>query len=129
MEAQSPAADAPRPASAPQGAAPAVQVGGRGASEGSETLPIQVAAPAAVPAEAPVVARSALSGAALEEVRREAMRVITEEVGPLGASLVARLERARNGDELRRLLESASVVVGSARGDEAAAAFRARFMH
>jgi hypothetical protein len=93
------------------------------------------AAPAA-PADAPAAAAplaaaapAAPTGAELDALRRDVVRVINEQVGPLAGSLVARLERTRSADELRPLLDSASRVVGLMRGDEAAADFRARFMN
>ena len=59
--------------------------------------------------------------------RRDAVRQLTDQVGPVGEALAMRMERCRNADELRPLLGVAKQMIGSARGNAAGAAYEARF--
>jgi hypothetical protein len=91
-----------------------------------EVVSVSDAARAAAPAGAPGTA--APYGPAFEALRRDVVRHVNDQVGPMAESLAIRLERARSADEIRPLLETAWKLVGNVRGTEAAAAFRARFI-
>ena len=60
-------------------------------------------------------------------LRREAVRALTELVGPLGDIVAMRVERARSIDEWRAAVVLAVQIIGNTRGKEAANAYAARF--
>jgi hypothetical protein len=60
-------------------------------------------------------------------LRRDAVRLLTDQIGPMSESLAIRMERARGVDELSPLLATAAQLIGNARGAPAAAAYLARF--
>jgi hypothetical protein len=88
-----------------------------------QPMPATAGPPAAAPA-APAPPRPALS---LEQRRREAVRLLTDQLGPMADALAIRIERSRNADELRSALALAVQVLGNTRGRGAAEAFAARF--
>ena len=69
-----------------------------------------------------------LSDRDLATVRRDAVRALTDELGPLAESVALRIERSRSFDELRPLLQRAAQMVETARGAAAAQVFRNRFL-
>lgn len=81
--------------------------------------------PQAPPAAAAVTAAPA--GPDLEARKRDAVRALTDLLGPAAESAAMRIERARNLDELRTALSSAVQTVGMVRGRQAGEAFAARF--
>jgi hypothetical protein len=60
-------------------------------------------------------------------LRREAVRRLTDLVGPVGEALAMRIEKTRSPDELRPLLTVALQVIGNTRGRQAAADYGKRF--
>ncbi len=86
------------------------------------------AAPAPVPMPAPA-ARPQPRPAALDfdTRRRDAVRRLTDLVGPMGEALAMRMERCRSADELRPMLSVAAQIIANTRGQQAAADFSARF--
>lgn len=87
------------------------------------------AAPAPPAPVAPVAASAAaMSPAAFTERRRLAVRHLTDQIGPAAQTAAIRIEKARNGDELRQALEHGHRVLQAARGGAAAAQFAARFL-
>jgi hypothetical protein len=78
-----------------------------------------VASPAAEPA-------SAASGFSAQD-RRDAVRMLTDLVGPVGEPLALKIEQARGDDELRKLFDLAYQSIRNTRGSFAAAAFADRF--
>ena len=76
-------------------------------------------APPAPPAPAPADDFPAL--------RRDAVRRLTDLVGPVGEALAMRIEKTRSPDELRPLLTVAMQVIGNTRGRQAAADYGKRF--
>jgi hypothetical protein len=88
--------------------------------------PPAAAAAAATPAPA---ARPEPRPAAVdfETRRRDAVRRLTDQVGPMGEALSMRMERCRGADELRPLLGLAAQIIANTRGRQAAADFAARF--
>jgi hypothetical protein len=89
-----------------------------------------VAAPAPAPAATPALAaRPEPRPAAgdFETRRRDAVRRLTDVVGPMGEALAMRMERCRSADELRPLLALAAQIIANTRGQQAAADFSARF--
>lgn len=60
--------------------------------------------------------------------RRAAVRMLTDQVGPHAEMLAMKIERARDGDELQRLLEMARQSIRNTRGEFAATAFADRFL-
>lgn len=90
-------------------------------------------APAAVaaPAPAPPPAQEAAAAAParnFEATRAQAVRALTDLVGPMAEALAIKMERTRNADELRPLVKTAQTIVGNARGGQAAADYGARFL-
>jgi hypothetical protein len=83
--------------------------------------------PALAPAARPA-AEPAAGGADFLAVRREAVKALTDQLGPMAESQAIKMERARSPAELRPLLEAAERLIASARGAQAAAAFRSRFI-
>ena len=62
-----------------------------------------------------------------EQTRREAVRLLLDQVGPLGEALAMRMERARTPQELAPLLATAAQVLANARGRAVAEDFSRRF--
>ena len=63
-----------------------------------------------------------------EQRRREAVRALIDEVGPLGEAVAMRLEKCAAWGELKPTLELARQVLEYARGAAAAAEFSRRYM-
>jgi len=82
-----------------------------------------VAAPAAPPAAPPPAA----TGMPFEQRRREAVRALIDQIGPMAEALALRMERARDFDELKPLLATAAQVLANTRGRAVAAEFSRRF--
>ena len=106
-------ADTPVPAS-PRVAAPAPPAAAR---------PAPVTAPPA-PAAAGAPAREDLP---FDQRRRESIRMLLDQVGPMAEALAMRMERARNLDELKPLLATAAQVLANTRGRAVATEFVRRF--
>lgn len=60
--------------------------------------------------------------------RREVLRTINEQLGPVAESLAIKMERTTSEAEFRPLLATAAQLLFQVRGAQAAQAFRARFM-
>lgn len=60
--------------------------------------------------------------------RREAVRTVNEQLGPVAETVAIKMERATHAAELRPLLATAAQLIFQVRGAQAAQAFRARFM-
>lgn len=97
-----------------------------------------VAPPAPAPAPAPVLPASAPAapaapaapvapGMPFEQRRREAVRALLDQVGPMAESLAMRMEGAPDLDQLKPLLATAAQVLANTRGRAAAAEFSRRF--
>ena len=98
----------------------------------SESPPVNAASPAP-PRPAPVQPRSAAPAAPVKlpdhaTLRREVVRALTDQLGPMGETLAIRIERSRDFAELKPLIEAAVQAIGNVRGSTAAAAFRSRFL-
>jgi hypothetical protein len=91
------------------------------------TEPAPASAPRAVPAPA-VAAPPAASAAALTERRRQAVRFLTDNLGPMAEEIALRIEKARNLAELRAELELGRTVLQRARGGAMAGRFAAQFI-
>ncbi len=86
------------------------------------------APPSAAPRAAPApVAAKAPTAPPFEQSRRDAVRALTDVVGPLGEALAIRMERARNAGELKPLIEVAMQVIANTRGQQAAQDYGRRF--
>lgn len=85
-----------------------------------------VAAPTAAPAPPPPAAPAA-AGMPFEQRRREAVRTLIDQVGPMAEALAMRMERARDFDELQPMLAMAAQVLANVRGRAAADEFSRRF--
>ncbi len=59
--------------------------------------------------------------------QREAVRLLTDQVGPMAEAVAMRIERARSVDELRAAVLLAAQVISNTRGRQAAEVFVARF--
>jgi hypothetical protein len=85
------------------------------ASPGS-AAPASAAAPTMRPMPVPLSAR-----------QREAVRLLTDQIGPMAESLAIRIERVRSSDELRAAVALAAQVIANTRGRRAAETYSARF--
>ena len=85
-------------------------------------------APVAAPQQPAQPQDTAPAGKPFDQVRREAVRAFTDLVGPMAETLAIKMEKARNADELRPLLEVARQIIGNSRGGAAAEQFAARFI-
>lgn len=64
----------------------------------------------------------------VETIAREAVRQLTEQLGPAAEGIAIKLERARTHDELQPLLVGAAQLLKTVRGAAAAQTFAARFL-
>jgi hypothetical protein len=62
------------------------------------------------------------------QTKRDAVRMLTEQVGPMAEALALKIEKAGNTAELHQLLEVGRQVLGNTRGRAAAEAFAQRFL-
>lgn len=95
--------------------------------------PARPAAAAAVAPSAAAPSASAPAGAGTragfgEQFKRDAVRTLTDQLGPMAESLAMRIEKARDADELRPLLEQGHRYLRELRGSFAATAFADRFL-
>ena len=88
---------------------------------------IQSSAPARAAETASVTAAPARPEVDLATLRREAVRHLTDQVGPMAEALALRMERCKDLAELLPLIGTAAQVIGNVRGAAAASAYRARF--
>lgn len=61
-------------------------------------------------------------------VRRDVVRVVNEQLGPVAETVAIKMERAKSAAELQPLLAAAAQLIRTVRGPQAAQAFRERFM-
>lgn len=83
------------------------------------------------PAPAPAAAAPAPAAPPREDIgklRREAVRALTDLLGPDAESLAVRMEKAADAEALVPLLERAVTLIANARGGSAAAQFATRFL-
>ncbi|MES2958660.1 MAG: hypothetical protein V4792_10750 [Pseudomonadota bacterium] len=73
-------------------------------------------------------AGSAVGGASIETLRRDAVRYLTDQLGPAAETVALKIERAKSMPELQPMLAQAAQVLRSMRGAAAAEAFAARFI-
>ena len=66
-------------------------------------------------------------GVPFDKLRRDAVRTLTDLVGPVAEPLAIRMERARTTEELRPLLALALQSIANTRGRQAAADYAARY--
>lgn len=88
-------------------------------------------APAPIPTKPPAGSAAPsdlLSGVDLPALRRDAVKDLNHQLGPLAETLALKMERSRSAEELLPLLDTAAQLIGRLRGAEAATAFRARFI-
>lgn len=83
-------------------------------------------APAPNPAPTPQAAPAARPEDFMQ-LRRDAVRQLTDLVGPMAESLAMRMERARDMAELAPMLATAAQIIGNVRGASAANAYSAKF--
>lgn len=85
---------------------------------------------AAAPAAATVSGPGVLSmpPSMIAATKRESVRMLTEQIGPMAEALALKIERAGNAAELHGLLEIGRQVLGNTRGRVAAEAFAQRFL-
>jgi hypothetical protein len=88
-------------------------------------------APAPSPrAPAPSLAPASAAPAApagFDQTRRDAVRVLTDLIGPMGEALAIKMEKTRSDLELRPLIGVAMQVIANTRGRQAAADYGTRF--
>lgn len=86
--------------------------------------PVPVVAPAPAQAPAPAAPPAA---AGFDQTQRDAVRTLTDLIGPMGEALAIKMEKARSMDELRPLLGVAMQVIANTRGRQAASDYGTRF--
>ena len=86
-------------------------------------VPRQPSTAAAAPAAA-----SAASGRSIDALRREAVRYLTDQLGPGAESVAIKIERAKTMPELQPVLAHGAQVLRDMRGAAAAEAFTAKFI-
>ncbi|MEO7245192.1 MAG: hypothetical protein ABIX12_08605 [Rubrivivax sp.] len=87
-------------------------------------------APAPAPAALPTTSAAAPAARAtvpFEQRRREAVRALTDLVGPIGEALSLKMGRAKRTEELQPLVELAQQVIANTRGRQAAHDYGVRF--
>jgi len=105
---------------------------GAGESTTAPSVPaMPLGSPVARPgsaAPAPAAPMPAGSPPAIDFVarRRAAVRELNDALGPAGETLAIKMERVRDADELRSLIQMAAQVIVNARGRAAAEAYAAR---
>ncbi len=77
------------------------------------------------PAAAPTVPPASAPG--FEQRRRDAVRMLIDQVGPVGETLALRIERARNEQDLTPLIDTAVQLINNTRGRTTALAYAQRF--
>lgn len=82
---------------------------------------------APAPEAAPAAASAASGLPDFQQRRRQAVRALTEAVGPLGELPAIRIEGSRTPEELNAALEAAARIIANTRGRTAAAEFLQRF--
>ena len=92
----------------------------------------ELAAAPASPAPAPTVAQPARAPSSapstnLDDIRRLAVRLLIDQLGPGGEATAIRIERTRSLAELRPLLDAAHQLIKGTRGSAAADSFAAAF--
>lgn len=85
------------------------------------------AAPAPPPPRPSPAAPARPAGPSHEQIRRDAVSVLNELIGPRADEIAMKMERTRNADELRPLLIVAQQLIGYTRGPKAAADYGVRF--
>jgi hypothetical protein len=88
-------------------------------------------APAPIPAKPPAASPAPsdlLPGVDLPTLRRDAVKDLNHQLGPLAETLAIKMERSRSAAELLPMLDTAAQLIGRLRGAKAADAFRARFI-
>jgi hypothetical protein len=83
-----------------------------------------VAPPPPPPTQAPPPPVAAPS---FDQFRRDAVRALTDLVGPMAEAVGLRIEKARNTEELRPLLQLAMQVIANTRGRDKAVDYGRRF--
>lgn len=89
--------------------------------------PAAPSAPAPAPAAPAPAAGPPRVDLPFEQRRRESVRMLIDQIGPMAEALAMRMERARNIDELRPLLATAAQVLANTRGRAVATEFVRRF--
>jgi hypothetical protein len=85
--------------------------------------------PSPAPASASTSSRETASGAvSIEALRRDAVRSLTDQLGPAAETVAIKIERAKTMPELQPLLVQAVQTLRTMRGAAAAEAFAARFI-
>ena len=114
---------------------PAATLAGLLADGFIEVLTTLADRPAERPAErkatAPAAAASrpvASDSAAFESLRRDAVRVLNEQLGPAAETVAIKIERAKSMPEMQPMLAQAAKLLRNVRGSAAAEAFAARFI-
>jgi len=97
-------------------------------SIGVTAVPVAAAAPAPAAASAPAPKPAAPLPPFGEQLKREVVRSLNDLLGPMAEGLALKVERARNPDELRVLLEQAHRAIRDMRGAFQATAFADRFL-
>ncbi len=107
-------------------------VGGTGET-GPGPLPAAAPTPVPAPAAAPAPpaashAPRSLGPAEFLALRREAVRSLTDQIGPMAEALAVKMENTRGWNDLKPLLVIGAQILANTRGRAAAEAFAARFI-
>ncbi len=89
--------------------------------------PAPAATPLAESAQAISVAGMRPMPVPLPTLQRDAVRLLTDQVGPMAESVALRIERSRSSDELLSAVKLGAQIIANTRGRQAAEAYVARF--
>jgi hypothetical protein len=105
---------------APAVAAPAPAQAAQAITVGVPELAVATPAPAAPNGMRPMPVP-------LPHLQRDAVRLLTDQVGPMGEAVALRIEKVRSTEELKSAVLLAAQVIANTRGRQAAEAYVARF--
>ena len=98
-----------------------------------EVISVTPVKPAPPPPPPPTAAAEAAQAAAagqraLDDVRRKAVRMLTELIGPMAEAVAVKMEKAHNWEELRHSLEIGQEILRNTRGAAVAKDFGDKFL-
>jgi len=92
------------------------------------TTPPKPAPPPSPTASAEAAQAAAAGQRALDDVRKKAVRMLTELIGPMAEAVAVKMEKAHNWEELRHSLEIGQEILRNTRGAAVAKEFGDRFL-
>ena len=81
-----------------------------------------------MPAAPPAQASAAPEAAPIEQIKRDAVRALTQQLGPMAEQVALKIERSKSLAELRPMLTLGAQMLRDIKGATAAEAFAAQFL-